>query len=511
MDLVLNILLLVVGFVSIIPLINLFGTSRKSKYRCLKFLINTTFIWTFIVFIERFTTNMTVIYYSHLLTYPIKFLLAVFMLCTIYNYVEKKMPKWQIYTLGALFIAEYLIAITNVYTKFIIKLEPADLVSFEGLYTADNGPLFIYHLLITYLVLFSAIVYLFVFLRKNKDIRHYSAISRTMTYSVIIVLTFNILQLTVFKSSVDLTYVSLVIVVFALYIVIYRKDMIFNLRTSGRGNILTNMREMYILTDSQKRVVEISQLLLSKYEIDEDNFIGKPLNGLIKQLENSVVLYTEYEVNNNATTNKDQLHIREKKFSLKGMNDFGYMILIYDETQVFTLLRELNRLSNIDQMTGLNNRNYIENKLETYVDKTNLGVLSLDLNGLKVNNDYLGHERGDYLLKTLSNNMKIALEDIQLKEMARIGGDEFLIVLEDTTLENTKMIRQKILDLCESEELLEKISVSIGIAYDNSNKLSIYQLIKQADDDMYRMKKEVTQNYAKSIVEHAKKIDKFIR
>ncbi len=511
MDLVLNILLLVVGFISIIPLISLFGTSEKSKYRCLKFLINTTFVWTFIVFIERFTTNMTVVYYAHLLTYPIKFLLSAFMLCTIYNYVEKKMAKWQIYILALLFIVEYFVAITNIYTKFIIKLEPSDLVSFEGLYTADNGPLFIYHLLITYVVLFAAIVYLFVFLRKNKNIRHYSAISKTMTYSIIIVLFFNIMQLTVLKSSVDLTYVSLVIVVFALYLVIYRKDMIFNLRTSGRGNILTNMREMYILTDSQKRVVEISQLLLDKYQINPDDFIGKELGKLITELENLVVFYTEYEVNSDVSTNKDQLHIREKKFSLKGMNDFGYMILIYDETQVFTLLRELNRLSNIDQMTGLNNRNYIENKLETYKDKTKLGVLSLDLNGLKVNNDYLGHERGDYLLKTLANNMMKALEGVQLKEVARIGGDEFLIVLENTTLEKTEQLKQKILDLCKSEMLLEKISVSIGLAYDDQNKLNIYQLMKQADDDMYKMKQEVTKDYAKSIVEHAEKIDKFIR
>lgn len=75
------------------------------------------------------------------------------------------------------------------------------------------------------------------------------------------------------------------------------------------------------------------------------------------------------------------------------MNDYGYIILLYDETKVFGLLRDLNRLSNYDNMTGLNNRNYIENKLNKIENEKDLGIISLDLNGLKVNNDYLGHER----------------------------------------------------------------------------------------------------------------------
>lgn len=57
-------------------------------------------------------------------------------------------------------------------------------------------------------------------------------------------------------------------------------------------------------------------------------------------------------------------------------------------------------------MTGLNNRNFIEELLDDIKDANGIGVTSLDLNGLKINNDYLGHERGDFLLKSLSTIIK---------------------------------------------------------------------------------------------------------
>jgi len=193
------------------------------------------------------------------------------------------------------------------------------------------------------------------------------------------------------------------------------------------------------------------------------------------------------------------------------MNEYGYMILMYDETQVFNLLRELNKLSNYDNMTGLHNRNYIEGKITKHTNTTNIGVISLDLNGLKANNDYLGHERGDYLLKNLANKMKQVMTQYPEAEMARIGGDEFLIILDNTKKEILESIRQELLGLCFNESLIEKISVSIGLAHgDNTNK-NIYELIQEADADMYKMKKQTSQEYSKEVVLYATKNDKFIR
>ena len=510
MDVLLNTLLAAIGFLSFIPVVSMYKSRERKKYGCLRYLLFTTFFWTILIFSERFISNSTVIYYLHLLSFPVKFLLAATMLCTIFDYIEKSVPKWVLIIIGIIFIFELAISLPNNYTQYMIKLTIDQTSSYKDLYTSENGPLFIVHLLLTYLTLVSSLTYLFVFLRKHRDIVSYRSVTKTMIISSLLVLVFNIIQITVSKNPVDLTYISLVIVVYVLYKVIYANDMIFNLRTSGRGEILSNMREMYIITDSEKRIVEISKLLSNKYNIEDKLYVGKTLSELTENLSDQVVFYTEYEVKTEDSSEKNHLHLREKKFTLKGLKDFGYMILLYDETQVFNLLRELNKLSNFDQMTGLNNRNYVE-KLFEKIETRNIGVLSLDLNGLKVNNDYLGHERGDYLLKQLSSYMKQSCQGIEKKEMARIGGDEFIIILPNTTQKDVLKTKEAILKLCDNQDILEKVSLSIGSSFNSDEQKSIYEIIKEADKTMYEMKRVSSSDYSEQIVKYAHRNSKFIR
>jgi len=510
MDNVLIIILIAVGFLSFIPVVKMNKSNDNVKYRCLKYLINAAFVWTILIFLERTSNSMTIIYYSHVLGFPLKFLLASLMVCTIFNYIEKRMPKVLLFGLGFLFIIEFLLGVTNSETGFLLNIDRTAISGFSDMYEAVEGPVFIYHLILTYMVVLIGVVYLFYFLAKHRDVRQYKSITQTMAISVVVVLLVNVLQFAVIKTTVDLTYISLVIVSFALYQVIYTKDMVFNLKSSGRGEILSNMREMYILTDAEKNVIEISKLLLEKYEVNSEIFLGKNLDMLLGKLSESIVFYREYQVDTEDNTGKNHFHLREKKFSLKGMDNFGFMILLYDETQVFTLLRELNKLSNYDNMTGLNNRNYIEKKLEELNHSTNIGVISLDLNGLKANNDYLGHERGDFLLKSLATKMKLVMSEYSNKEMARIGGDEFLITLLDTNGETLKTIKEKILLECEDDDLEKLVSVSIGTAF-SKDEANVFALVQEADAAMYAMKKLTSKGYSEQIVEYVKKQDKFIR
>ncbi len=508
---ILNIVLLITGFISFIPVFNVVKSKEDKRYNCLRYLILITFTWTIIVFLERILVNLNVIYTIHMFTYPLKFLLSASMLCTIFNYIGKKVPKWVI-VFTIIFVGlELFVAYTNTSTQYLLTVTLDNITAFEDLYEGSRGSLFIVHLLVTYITLVLALFYMFLFLSKNQEKHHYKEITNTMIYSSITVLVFNILQLTVLKTSVDLTYVSLVIVVYLLYTVIYRKDMLFNLKTSGRGEILGNMREMYILTDSVKNIVDISPIFCSKYSINNDQYVGVNLDELLNELKNKIIFYTEINVDKDEDSTKDHLHVREKKFTLQGMNEFGYMILLYDETQVYLLLRELNKLSNFDQMTGLNNRNHIERKLEQYDNQANIGVISLDLNGLKANNDYLGHERGDYLLKELAIKMKEATKNIDQKELARIGGDEFIIIISNTNIDKLKQIKKELLQMCSNKNLIDEISVSIGIACSTDEKTSVYELIRNADKDMYTMKQNTSKEYSARIVEYAEKRDKFIR
>ncbi|MDO9629404.1 MAG: diguanylate cyclase [Acholeplasmataceae bacterium] len=511
MQTILELLLIFTCFLSVIPVINMFRNRTDNKYTCLKFLIYSTFFWTLLIVLERLSTNTILIYYSGMLGYPLRLLFASLMLCTVYQYVEKKLPKSFQIILSLLVLVDLTIALTNSQTLLFLKLSHSQLSTFNDLYISNFGPLFVYHLIVSYAVALIAIALLFIFLAKQKGNRQYKEVTRMMAISVLVVLVFNSLQLFFVTININLTYISLVFVAFILYDVIYRKDMVFNIRASGRSEILANMREMYVLTDSNRRIIEVSSLLLNKYNLKADEVMGKAFDIIAANISNRVTLYSEYNMDGESNVEKDHYHLREKEFKLKGMNESGYMILLYDETQVFNLLRELNRLSNYDTMTGLNNRNYIEHKLYDIKDTKNIGVFSLDLNGLKINYDYLGHERGVYLLKTLSAKMKKVFLDIPRKEIARVGGDEFLVITYGENLETLNQKKSELLLECDHLEIEKMISVSIGLAYDSLGDSNIFSLIQSADAQMYEMKSNVSKIYQKNMIEFIKLQDKFIR
>lgn len=506
-----EIILLITGFISIIPVIKINKNRNDKKYTCLKVLIYATFFWTILILLERISSSRAIIYYSGMLGFPLKMTFASLMLCTIFQYVELKMPKVLKFGLFTLIIIDSVIALTNSYTLWFLNLSYSNLISFNQLYQVSHGPLFIYHLVISYVIAVSAIGLLFVFLAKHRGVRQYKEITVTMALSVAAVLVINLLQALLFIADINLTYVSLVLVAYILYDVIYKKDMIFNLRTSGRSEILANMREMYILTDVDKKIIEISPLLIDKYDLIYDDVIGKPFDDIVKEIEDRVTLYTEYDMSEEDYENKDHYHLREKTFQLKGMNETGHMILLYDETQVYYLLRELNRLGNYDALTGLNNRNYIESKLNHMNDFKQMGVFSIDINGLKINNDYLGHERGDYLLKQLGKILKHTFKDVQQKDIARIGGDEFLVIVKGLNLKQLDQKKIELIESCLHEDIEKTISISVGLAYNDYEEENIFHLIQKADVNMYHMKEELSKAYQEKMIKYIKLQDKFIR
>ena len=510
MQIIFEIVLILTALLSFIPVIKMMRNHNDRKYGCLRALISATLFWTILILLERISSSRWIVYYAAMMGFPMRLLLATLMLCTIHQYVEKKMPRVLVIILAILVFVDIVIALSNSQTQYFVKLSFSEFSSFLELYQADYGSLFLYHLVISYVVAIFSIVLLFVFLAKQKSNRQYKEVTRMMAISVVIVLFFNLLQIFLDLSNVNLTYISLVIVAYSLYDVIYRKDMIFNLRSSGRGEILSNMREMYILTDSTKRIIEISPLLLEKYQLN-DTIIGETVDIFKEKIAHKAILYSDYQIDDNQHANKDHYHLREKQFQLKGMKETGNMILLYDETQIYNLLRELNRLSHFDEMTGLNNRNYLEHKLGQIIDTSNIGVFSIDLNGLKINNDYFGHERGDFLLKTTASKLKEVFQSIPNKDIARIGGDEFVVLTYGVSVDVLESKKIALIQSCEHPDFVQKVSISVGLAFGSNQKKTIYQLVQMADAQMYEMKENASPIYKEEFLAYTKQQDRYIR
>ena len=162
---------------------------------------------------------------------------------------------------------------------------------------------------------------------------------------------------------------------------------------------------------------------------------------------------------------------------------------IGDVTEKKKYEMEIEYLSYHDQLTGVKNRRYFDEALITYDEPSYypLALIVVDINGLKLTNDAFGHLIGDRLLIEATMMLK---REIRGKDtVARIGGDEFVIILPNTTLEEAKRLSDNL-----SQQFLAKsieglpISASFGEAVKHDDSLSVVEVFNLAEDRMYHHK-----------------------
>lgn len=145
--------------------------------------------------------------------------------------------------------------------------------------------------------------------------------------------------------------------------------------------------------------------------------------------------------------------------------------------------------SNHDYLTGLPNRRYFEDKI-IEIDKEEsypLGVLMMDFDGLKLINDAYGHESGNLALKKIT---AVLSESKRANDfLARIGGDEFVILCPNTNHEEAKNLKHIILDKIAKITMDDIVfSLSIGVMVKTDEKIDFSVIFKEAENDMYAKK-----------------------
>jgi diguanylate cyclase len=150
---------------------------------------------------------------------------------------------------------------------------------------------------------------------------------------------------------------------------------------------------------------------------------------------------------------------------------------------------ELVYLSVHDHLTGLYNRRFFEQELKNLDTTKNLplSVIMCDVNGLKLINDSFGHDSGDTLLKKAAKTIKKVCPEEGI--VARIGGDEFVLLLPKTSARESVEIANQIKELA-SKEKVANIELSISYGYDTKtdDNQSIVEIIANAENHMYRHK-----------------------
>ena len=162
--------------------------------------------------------------------------------------------------------------------------------------------------------------------------------------------------------------------------------------------------------------------------------------------------------------------------------------------------RSANRLLHMathDALTGLPNRTLLADRFSQACSRTQrrditFSIMFLDLDGFKKVNDTYGHEVGDQLLKTLGSLLKECIRDEDT--LSRISGDEFVILLEDSSYENAEGVARKIQAKLMQSVFIQgielNIGISLGIAVYPDDGTEMSELLRKADARMYEAKEQ---------------------
>ncbi|CDR30791.1 Cyclic di-GMP phosphodiesterase response regulator RpfG [Acholeplasma oculi] len=166
-------------------------------------------------------------------------------------------------------------------------------------------------------------------------------------------------------------------------------------------------------------------------------------------------------------------------------------IMVYSELITDQVLKEmrLEYISKYDKLTGVLNRSYfIETLAKIDIeDNLSIGLIILDLNGLKLINDALGYDNGDIIIKMVADALKKHTE--QFGEVFKTGGDEFTFIKLKSNEKEIKSLMKKMHEVIESLEYKHiKLSAAIGFALKTEKESKIEDILRLAETNMLSSK-----------------------
>jgi len=181
----------------------------------------------------------------------------------------------------------------------------------------------------------------------------------------------------------------------------------------------------------------------------------------------------------------------------EGKQNFEVRMVKSKENEIVAILRNITErkkleqklyfLSYHDQLTGVHNRRYFEEKLKALDEEMNLPItiVMADVNGLKLINDSFGHNAGDELLQRVAEVIKKGCRPQD--EVSRIGGDEFVLLMPQTNDIEAEAIINNIHSMCLKEKVASlDLSISFGWQTKKQKEEDITEVLNKAEDYMYR-------------------------
>jgi diguanylate cyclase (GGDEF)-like protein/PAS domain S-box-containing protein len=282
------------------------------------------------------------------------------------------------------------------------------------------------------------------------------------------------------------------------------------------ASVFTHAREGIMITDADGTIVDVNTAFTSITGYDREDVIdnnprllssGRQSNEFYEGMWHDLIVNGHWygEVWNRRKNG--EIYVQRQNIAAvhdDKRNIVRFISLISDISELKAQQRQLEHLAHFDPLTGLPNRVLLSDRLRQAMARSKrsgriLTIALLDLDGFKAVNDTYGHGAGDQLLTTVANRMKQVMRDGDT--MARIGGDEFVAVLDDlssVTRSEPLLIRlmTAVAQPFQFGSATLQVSASIGVTfYPQTEDFDADQLLRQADQGMYQAKLEGKNRY----------------
>jgi diguanylate cyclase (GGDEF)-like protein len=185
------------------------------------------------------------------------------------------------------------------------------------------------------------------------------------------------------------------------------------------------------------------------------------------------------------------------RFRCKALSDGGRMLSYGDVSDIVRNADEFAQLATVDSLTAIYNRRYFLSRLDDEWDRYRrygrpLSLLVLDIDLFKSVNDRFGHDVGDQVIVYVARVCSDGKRNSDI--LSRIGGEEFALLLPETDIKEARRVAERLRSAvaqfpvpCDRASVV--VTISVGAATADANMLAPQDLMKRADEALYRAKR----------------------